>query len=344
MRKRKSIMFFAALFLFLGILPAQMSAASNCSGVKPGQKVWWDGVELKAGQIGRLFVQKDTALYKLDGEKKTIIRTLKVNSAYRIYAFKPGKLSVGGGLFVDRDTKVTYETPSKAKLALVACANPPMKKPAEPASADLVSLSQEGAAVYFYNARTKVKEKLAIGSMYTETGIQAGDWMYLIMTKNDRAGLYRVNIKTKAEEILFNETAVNFAAGDGKLYVLSEDYDINDDHIWVSDRYYSITEMTFEGKDTKLLNKFPVYGGALYPESFTYYDQYFYIVTSSLNDNISRDISISKYSKDDSYEGVVYEVQDQNSESFITYTKGSVIVMESVTGEGKIKREFKPGK
>ncbi|MFD5853177.1 hypothetical protein ACFWGC_23785 [Cytobacillus pseudoceanisediminis] len=82
-------------------------------------KVWWDGVELKVGQIGRLSVLKDTPLYKLDGENKIFSRTLKAGEDYRIYAFKPGKLSVGGGYFIDRDERIKYETPSKSKLQLV---------------------------------------------------------------------------------------------------------------------------------------------------------------------------------------------------------------------------------
>lgn len=81
-------------------------------------KVWWDGIELKPGQIGRLTVLKDTPLYKLEGEKKVYSRTLKAGEFYRIYAFKPGKLSVGGGYYVDRDEKVQYQTPSKTKLKL----------------------------------------------------------------------------------------------------------------------------------------------------------------------------------------------------------------------------------
>lgn len=82
-------------------------------------KVWWDGVELKPGQIGRLTVIKDTPLYKLDGVKETYSRTLKAGENYRIYAFKPGKLSVGGGYYIDRDERVKYETPSKSKLSIV---------------------------------------------------------------------------------------------------------------------------------------------------------------------------------------------------------------------------------
>jgi hypothetical protein len=78
-------------------------------------------MEIKKGQIGRLSIVKDTPLFKLDGEERIYSRTLKKGEFYRIYAFKPGLLSVGGGYFVERDTKVTYETPSKSKLAAAAC-------------------------------------------------------------------------------------------------------------------------------------------------------------------------------------------------------------------------------
>lgn len=81
--------------------------------------VYWDGVVLKKGQIGRMTILENTSLFKLDGEKRTFSRTLKKGENYRIYAFKPGMLSVGGGYYVDRNNKIKYETPSKAKLAQV---------------------------------------------------------------------------------------------------------------------------------------------------------------------------------------------------------------------------------
>ncbi|MBB3870441.1 MULTISPECIES: hypothetical protein [Anoxybacillaceae] len=82
-------------------------------------KVYWDGVELKPGQIGRLTILKQTPLYKLDASKKVFVRNLKPGQKFRIYAFKPGMLGIGGGYYVDRDSRVKYETPSKAKLAQV---------------------------------------------------------------------------------------------------------------------------------------------------------------------------------------------------------------------------------
>ncbi|MED1907147.1 hypothetical protein [Cytobacillus firmus] len=115
---------------FILLIPIRASAEESCSGIKKGQKIWWDGVELKPGQIGRLTVARDTYLYKPEGEFKVTARVLKAGEKYRIYAFKPGMLSVGDGLYVDRDAKVKYETPSKGKLSNLKCANPDWYKPA----------------------------------------------------------------------------------------------------------------------------------------------------------------------------------------------------------------------
>lgn len=118
-----------SLIMLLGIYTPSTNAAEYdskyCEQFKGVSKIWWDGIELRPGQIGRLIVMKDTPLFKLQGDKKVYYRTLKAGEFYRIYAFKPGKLSVGGGYFVDRDSKVRYETPSKAKLQAVQCINNP---------------------------------------------------------------------------------------------------------------------------------------------------------------------------------------------------------------------------
>jgi hypothetical protein len=125
---KKYIYVLLACMVGLGIYtPSQIKAedydAKFCNQFKGQTKIWWDGVELKPGQIGRLFIEKDTPLFKLNGTRKSFSRTLKSGEKYRIYAFKPGILSVGGGYYVDRDTKVTYQTPSKTKLAAVKCIN-----------------------------------------------------------------------------------------------------------------------------------------------------------------------------------------------------------------------------
>jgi len=119
--------FLIAFTLYIPRTKAMETTDPNfCSQFVGLTKIWWNGVELKKGQIGRLTILKDTPLYKVSGETKTFSRTLKKGEFYRIYAFKPGMLSVGGGYYVTRDAKVSYETPSKTKLAAVACINPTM--------------------------------------------------------------------------------------------------------------------------------------------------------------------------------------------------------------------------
>ncbi|RDU37105.1 hypothetical protein DRW41_10505 [Neobacillus piezotolerans] len=89
---------------------------------KPPVKVMWKGLELKKGQLGLATIKSDTTLYKLKDNKLIFSRILKKGDVYRIYAFKGTKLlGLGGGYYVDRDSRVTYETPSKEKIALANC-------------------------------------------------------------------------------------------------------------------------------------------------------------------------------------------------------------------------------
>ena len=106
---------------YITVAPIPVPPAVTCTQYKKGQKIFWDGVELKPGQLGRLITLKTTPVFKLKAPG-TITRTLPKGNTYRIYAFQPGMLSVGGGDYVMRDTSlVKYETPSKEKLNLVKC-------------------------------------------------------------------------------------------------------------------------------------------------------------------------------------------------------------------------------
>jgi uncharacterized protein YkwD len=100
---------------------SKAAGTENCTSYIGNEKVLWDGMELKPGQIGRLTVVKKTSLVKFNGSTPVAVRTLYPGSFYRIYAFKPGYLGVGGGYYVKRDENIKYETPSKTKLAMVAC-------------------------------------------------------------------------------------------------------------------------------------------------------------------------------------------------------------------------------
>ena len=86
-------------------------------------KVMWGKTELKIGQIGKITVISSTPTYQMkEGVFKQGSRSLKKGDEYRVYSYKGqegGYYGLGGGLFVKRSNAVKYETPSKAKLALL---------------------------------------------------------------------------------------------------------------------------------------------------------------------------------------------------------------------------------
>ncbi|WP_409271317.1 transglycosylase SLT domain-containing protein [Neobacillus sp. SCS-31] len=92
-----------------------------CLQYKKGQKIYWEKYkwELVPGLLGRLTILQDTPLLSNDGK---VVRMLKKGQVYKIYGFKKDELRVGAGQFVKREPKkVSYETPSKAKLDAVKC-------------------------------------------------------------------------------------------------------------------------------------------------------------------------------------------------------------------------------
>jgi N-acetylmuramoyl-L-alanine amidase CwlA len=89
--------------------------------VDKNQPVFWDGAELKKGQIGRLTILKPINLWKRDeNDKLHFSRVLNPNETYRVYGYDDlydGQYAVGGGYWITKmDGYVKYETPSKAKL------------------------------------------------------------------------------------------------------------------------------------------------------------------------------------------------------------------------------------
>lgn len=90
----------------------------------PAAKVMWGKTELKLGQIGKVTVLSDTSLVKLESDGSlTTVRPMKKGEEYRVYSYNNnhgGLYGVGGGSYVQKSTKVKYETPSKSKLALLA--------------------------------------------------------------------------------------------------------------------------------------------------------------------------------------------------------------------------------
>ncbi|TQR21372.1 CAP domain-containing protein [Psychrobacillus vulpis] len=105
------------LFIFLGVVPTISYATTDCSS-----KLYWDGVELKLGQIGRVIVQKPTNIYKNNNGTLEVVRQAKRGDNYRIYANKETYFHLGGGLVIKNDTSILYQTPSKEKLSKLLCA------------------------------------------------------------------------------------------------------------------------------------------------------------------------------------------------------------------------------
>src|SRR3954447_9339662 len=99
MKKKSLLLLIPFILLLIFTVPHNASA-----------KVLWDGAELKKGQIGKLTIVKKTVLYKVVGTTKSVSRTLNPGEVYRIYTFLPGKLGLGGGYYVDRDSRVKYQT------------------------------------------------------------------------------------------------------------------------------------------------------------------------------------------------------------------------------------------
>ncbi|MBP2242277.1 hypothetical protein J2Z40_002851 [Cytobacillus eiseniae] len=112
---KKLIFIFAAFILFLTIHPEDSKAAT----------VYWDGVELKKGQIGRVTVIKPINLWKRTEDGLQFVRVLQAGEKYRVYRMDElygGQYGVGDNAYITKvKGHVIYETPSASKLQLLSC-------------------------------------------------------------------------------------------------------------------------------------------------------------------------------------------------------------------------------
>lgn len=94
--------------LALGLFTFQVNTAEAAS------KVMWGKTELKLGQIGKVTVLTKTNLVKLNANGSlTTVRPLKKGEEFRVYSYKGnqgGLYGVGGGSFVQKNSKVKYES------------------------------------------------------------------------------------------------------------------------------------------------------------------------------------------------------------------------------------------
>lgn len=113
----KKVIIWIMLLVSFSVAPAISSAAENCPSI-----VYWDGIELKSGQIGRVIIEQPTTIYKNVNGKFEFSRTAKPGEVYRIYANKSTYYHLGGGLVIKNDASILYQTPSKEKLNCVKSA------------------------------------------------------------------------------------------------------------------------------------------------------------------------------------------------------------------------------
>jgi len=86
----------------------------------PTQKVYWDGLLMKKGQIGKVEIVKPINLWKRNGDKLEFVRVLNAGEQYRVYKFDTkygGQYGLGDDHYVTKMVGyLNYKTPSKAKL------------------------------------------------------------------------------------------------------------------------------------------------------------------------------------------------------------------------------------
>lgn len=109
-----SFLFFITL-IFLLSLPNDSKAA----------QVFWDGIELKKGQIGRITVSKPINLWKRTPDGLQFERILKPGERYRVYSKDSeygGQYGLGSDYYITNiPSRVIYETPSISKIKLLDC-------------------------------------------------------------------------------------------------------------------------------------------------------------------------------------------------------------------------------
>lgn len=89
-------------------------------------KVYWEGAELVAGQIGKIKILQPINLWKKENNKLTFVRILSPGETYRVYGYdeKEKQYRVGGSFLVTNiKGRVSYSTPSKEKLSQLLLGN-----------------------------------------------------------------------------------------------------------------------------------------------------------------------------------------------------------------------------
>lgn len=116
--KQKLLYLFIVFAIVTGALfqPNQAEAAAK--------KVYWDGILMVPGQVGKIKVVKPINLWKRTADGLVYERILKPGEQYRVYRYDNlygGQYGLGGGMYITKMAGyVEYKTPSKAKLKELA--------------------------------------------------------------------------------------------------------------------------------------------------------------------------------------------------------------------------------
>lgn len=116
--KQKLLYFFVIFAIVTGALfqPFKAEAAAT--------KVYWDGILMVPGQVGKIKVIKPINLWKRTSDGLVFERVLKKGEQYRVYRYDNlygGQYGLGGNMYITKIAGyVEYKTPSKAKLQELA--------------------------------------------------------------------------------------------------------------------------------------------------------------------------------------------------------------------------------
>lgn len=115
MKKKITVLFLALTLLFSGAnFNSEPVAAAD-------KKVYWDGIMMVPGQVGKVKIIKPINLWKRTSGGLQFERVLKPGEQYRVYRYDNlygGQYGLGGGMYVTKMAGyIDYRTPSKAKLA-----------------------------------------------------------------------------------------------------------------------------------------------------------------------------------------------------------------------------------
>ncbi|MEK4244691.1 phosphodiester glycosidase family protein [Psychrobacillus sp. FSL K6-2684] len=112
--KRKLLYLFVVFAVVTSSLfqPSQVEAQAT--------KVYWDGILMVPGQVGKIKVVKPINLWKRTSNGLVFEKILKPGEQYRVYRYDNlygGQYGLGGGMYITKMAGyVEYKTPSKSKL------------------------------------------------------------------------------------------------------------------------------------------------------------------------------------------------------------------------------------